>query len=391
MTAHRTPVLFVQRPNHRSRQRDTVLACPPAVEVHTTLETAVHDEFAVFRHSVSRTGRLRAALLRLLVPINVRRLPRAWRDPAMLVYTWGFIPVGAPRGAVIECDTPYVLSLYGLTWFRLARPILRCLLSSDRCRAIVCISAACRTALLAELGPALAGKAHVVYPVPPEVAHQGTSRALDAPLRLLFVSTQFVLKGGRELLDAARALVAEGLPVELTLVTNEAVAARFLRPDDTFVRIVPASMPRAQLRRELFATAHVLVHPTMQDSFGMVLLEALACGLPIVATDLFAADEMVQPGHNGALVEPPVRYYARDKRAVWRWWGIDVEARVGGMPFPSFAVAIADALRPMFDEPRRQAMAVASAQLFAVRFAPEVRAKAFLRALGLDAAQPSGA
>lgn len=384
MAEPRTPVLFVQRPNHRSRQRDTVLACPPEIDAHTTLREAAHDEFAVFRRSVSRSGRLRAALIRLLVPVNVRRLPRDWRATSMLVYSWGFIPLGLRNAAVIECDTPYVLSLYGVTWFRLARPVLRRLLASERCRSVVCISDACRTALLAELGPSLASKVHVVYPVPPQAADAISSRSAGAPLRILFVSTQFVLKGGRELLDAARLLVHEGYALELTLVTDVSTASAFVRPEDTFVRLVPASVPRDELRRDIFGSAHLLVHPTLQDSFGMVLLEALAQNLPIVSTDLFASDEMVQSGRNGMLVEPPVRYYAKDKRAVWSWWGIDVEKRVSTMRFPEFSTALADAMRPMFDEPHRLKLAVASKQLFASRFAADVRSRSFLRAVGVD-------
>ena len=390
MTSTRTPVLFVQRPTHRSRQRDTVLAFPSEIEAHTTLCEATHDEIADFQRSISTRGRLRATLIRMLVPANLRRLPAAWRDTAMLIYAWGFIPLGARRGAVIECDTPYVLSLYGITWFRIMRPVLRRLLLNDRCVSIVCISAACRTALLAELGPSLAHKAHVVYPVPPARGAAPAARQPGEPLRMLFVSTQFVLKGGRELVAAARALVAEGHQLELTMVTDVRAASAFVTPADTFVRLVAASMPRDVLRRDVFGRAHVLVHPTLQDSFGMVLLEALASGLPIVATDLFAADEMVDQGQNGALVEPPVRYYGRDKRAIWRGWGIDVEKRVSTMAFPGFAAALADAIRPLFDEDRRRAMSAASTQLFDSRFGPEVRDAAFLCALGISRAPTGG-
>ncbi len=381
-------MLFVQRPTHRSRQRDTVLSCPKEIEVHTTLRDEVHDEFAVFQNSISTRGRLRAALIRLLVPVNIRRLPADWRDKAMLLYTWGFIPLGARNGVVIECDTPYVLSLYGITWFRLARPLIRRLLLSDQCAGIVCISEACRTALLAELGPSLAAKAHVVYPVPPVVGPAPVARQPGEPLQLLFVSTQFVLKGGRELVKAVRTLVSEGHPVELTMVTNVEAATAFVGANETFIRLMPASMPREQLRREVFGTAHVLVHPTLQDSFGMVLLEALASGLPIVTTDLFAAEEMVQPGRNGSLVEPPVRYYAADKRAVWSWWGIDVEKRLNTMHFPAFASALADAIRPMLDETHRRTLSDGSRALFSSRFSPEIRAASFLRALGIRLSPP---
>jgi glycosyltransferase involved in cell wall biosynthesis len=380
-------LLFLQRPGHRERQRDTMRAVPAGVRARSTL-TAVDavDERTTFLRSISFRGRLKSVLARALVPIHVRRVPAAFRRDDALLYTWGAIPAGTRQRYIVECDTPYVLSMYGVTWFRIVRPLLSRLLGASRCVGVVCVSEACRTALLRELGGQLADKVHVVYPVPPPVHGAPAARDASAPLRVLFVSTQFVLKGGRELLAAVRSLVGQGAAIELTMVTDVEAAAMYARPDDTFVRLVPANVPREELRRDYFGQAHVLVHPTFQDSFGMVLLEGLAAGLPIIATDLFAADEMVVGGANGSLVEPPVRYYARDKRAVWRNWGIDLERTLRQREFPDFAAALARAITPMLDEPTRSACAARSRRLFAERFALPVREAAFARAVGMHPA-----
>jgi glycosyltransferase involved in cell wall biosynthesis len=50
-------------------------------------------------------------------------------------------------------------------------------------------------------------------------------------------------------------------------------------------------------------SADVLVHPSHYETFGVVLIEALACGLPIVATACGGPEYIVTP-KNGVLVEP---------------------------------------------------------------------------------------
>ena len=45
-----------------------------------------------------------------------------------------------------------------------------------------------------------------------------------------------------------------------------------------------------------------LVHPAHQEPFGRVLLEAAACGVPVVATNVGGTSEIVVDGETGRLV-----------------------------------------------------------------------------------------
>src|SRR5581483_8930895 len=54
----------------------------------------------------------------------------------------------------------------------------------------------------------------------------------------------------------------------------------------------------------LYASADIFCFPSTTDTFGQVLLEAGASGLPVVAAAAGGALELVQPGRNGLLVEP---------------------------------------------------------------------------------------
>jgi glycosyltransferase involved in cell wall biosynthesis len=50
--------------------------------------------------------------------------------------------------------------------------------------------------------------------------------------------------------------------------------------------------------------ADIFVHPTHADGMANTVLEALACGLPLLATRLGATDELLQEGNDALLVEP---------------------------------------------------------------------------------------
>jgi glycosyltransferase involved in cell wall biosynthesis len=59
----------------------------------------------------------------------------------------------------------------------------------------------------------------------------------------------------------------------------------------------------------LYALADLLVFPSTTDTFGMVVLEAQACGLPAIVTDVGGPQEIVRNGETGFVVR------ADDRRA----------------------------------------------------------------------------
>lgn len=55
---------------------------------------------------------------------------------------------------------------------------------------------------------------------------------------------------------------------------------------------------------EILPGCDILAHPTLADAFPTVLLEAMASGLPVVASSVGGVPEIVEPGITGALVPP---------------------------------------------------------------------------------------
>jgi glycosyltransferase involved in cell wall biosynthesis len=64
------------------------------------------------------------------------------------------------------------------------------------------------------------------------------------------------------------------------------------------------SIPQTELR-EIMSRSHVLVLPSIDDGFGMVISQAMACGCPVIATDHSGGPDILTEGVDGWVV--PIR------------------------------------------------------------------------------------
>jgi glycosyltransferase involved in cell wall biosynthesis len=60
---------------------------------------------------------------------------------------------------------------------------------------------------------------------------------------------------------------------------------------------------RDELIQRVLPATDVYLLPTYAETFGMSVLEAMAAGIPVVATDIFAIPEMLEHGVSGLLIE----------------------------------------------------------------------------------------
>ena len=65
-----------------------------------------------------------------------------------------------------------------------------------------------------------------------------------------------------------------------------------------------------------YRAADFLLFPTKYEPFGMVVLEAMACGLPVVVSRCAGAADLVEDGASGLLIEDPLD--AREIVSAWR-------------------------------------------------------------------------
>ena len=138
------------------------------------------------------------------------------------------------------------------------------------------------------------GRCHVIRPGV-DLSQWGVREHTDdRSLRVLFVGNDFARKGGPELLEALQRLSADW---ECDIVTRTRVAAR------PGIRVHTQLQPGDPELRKLYANADVFVLPTRGDTMGWVFIEAMAAGLPVVATRHGAIPELVKHGQTGYLVQ----------------------------------------------------------------------------------------
>jgi glycosyltransferase involved in cell wall biosynthesis len=133
-------------------------------------------------------------------------------------------------------------------------------------------------------------------------------------LRVLFVGGRFARKGGPELIEALGERL--GRDVELDAVTAEPV------PEREGIRTHSLTNDDPRLV-ELYQQADVFCLPTTSDAVPWAVIEAMACGAPVVSTDVAAIPELVAVGAAGVLVKPGDREGLR--RELWAL--LDDEAR----------------------------------------------------------------
>lgn len=78
------------------------------------------------------------------------------------------------------------------------------------------------------------------------------------------------------------------------------------------VQFVPPVSDRERMA-DLYRAADVYVHPAVQDTFPTTVLEAMACGVPVVATSVGGIPEQVDDGRTGYLVPSGDAATTRDR------------------------------------------------------------------------------
>jgi phosphatidylinositol alpha-mannosyltransferase len=133
------------------------------------------------------------------------------------------------------------------------------------------------------------------------------ARWQDGTSNLLFVGRHEPRKGLLDLLKAYRILRKTGCHCRLLVVgagplgreARRYVATRGLQGVEFLGRVTDEE------KAQLYRTADVYISPaTGGESFGIVLLEAMAAGTPIVASDIHGYKGVLRRGREGLLVPP---------------------------------------------------------------------------------------
>ena len=126
--------------------------------------------------------------------------------------------------------------------------------------------------------------------------------AVQKPFRALYVGQLCLRKGIQFLLEAWTKLA---LPqAELLLVGDVLPEMHDILTEACARNQHITVLPHADDPVGLYQSAAICVLPTLEDGFGLVVLEAMACGLPVMITEHTGAQDCVRRDVDGFIIAP---------------------------------------------------------------------------------------
>ena len=122
--------------------------------------------------------------------------------------------------------------------------------------------------------------------------------------RLLFLG-RLDPRNGLDTILAAMPRILERHPAaELVVVGDGPLRSMYLRKAEPLGRAVRFVGQVLEERTAYYSHADIYVCPTERASFGITLLEAMACGTPMLVSDIIGFRELVNGGQEARLVPP---------------------------------------------------------------------------------------
>lgn len=281
-------------------------------DVDNEEELRIHRVFS-HRLGIHESGLFGAATYLVSAFGRLRRLVKEY-DYDIFHFYFG-LPTGLLALYVhFVLKKPYVLSIRGsdvpgydnTRWYLrplhfLLRPLSRFIWS--HAASVVALSKHLRdlaqmTAPELEIGVIGNAVASELFPRKPSTIHPG-------PIHLVCVCRLVKRKGLRFLIEAMTELENDGITLEIVGTGDQEPDTRRLINDSGLSERITMT---GYLPRECIADRHhaadVFVLPSLSESFGQVLLEAMSCGLPVIASRVGGIPETIEHGVNGLLVEP---------------------------------------------------------------------------------------
>ncbi|MDI7744015.1 glycosyltransferase [Lysinibacillus fusiformis] len=230
---------------------------------------------------------------------------------------------------VIYLENPLALVHYstGRNKTLLGRIKLKKYLNDPNLEAIVCLSKACYETLNSFYSIPERVKIQQVYPFikKNEFTNEESikQKCHQDDIHCLYVSSNFNLKGGQDILECFRKFKNSGINnIRLKIITQLEsldVDTRKEIEENSSIDIYDFNFNKKELNK-IYNTSCILLNPTRQDSFSLVVLEAMKSGNSIISTDLYAIPEMVKSNENGYLTAPRYRFFEYDNmpnESVW--------------------------------------------------------------------------
>ena len=226
--------------------------------------------------------------------------------------------IHSTRGLLVLNKKPWIVDIesgaafVGLEWIYLknsiTQRIIRKQLSSKYCKFVLPQSNAAKQSMLDNINcRGFEDKIETLY----LAYHTNKLERKDSDkIRLSFIGRDLYPKGGYLLQEAFKVLDKK-YDVQLKL---KGIVPPELRLNNPNIIYMDQRLDKDEFYNQIFGDCDIYVQPTMCDSYGVSILEAMSTGLPVVCTDDFTLPEMVEEGVNGFTVKTPVSWYEHLRR-----------------------------------------------------------------------------
>ena len=287
-------IFFYLKPTVRERHWDTY---NEAKKLFDVIEVDVKPQSSINtykKNQISLLSKIKNKIIEKIDLINYQELPNKVYK-ADLVYVWGSIPK-TRKDYIIELDNPYVLTYYNVRAFHNKIDILREELK--KAKKITFLSNSAKNHFLYYFRE-FEEKCFVNYPFMKR--NYVNNRRETDKINFIFVGLDFERKGGLEVLEAFRRFSDEKMHLTFISNTPKFIIERFKSENITFL----PPIKREKLLKEIYPKIDIFIMPSLHESFGVVLLEALSFGMGIITTNVYATPEMVKNNFNGRLLHHP--------------------------------------------------------------------------------------
>jgi glycosyltransferase involved in cell wall biosynthesis len=288
-------IFFYIKSNYRERQWDTIEAIKNEYKVIVPKNQQQKSNISIYAKSKIFYSKIKTFIANKLPLINFKIL-QSDHKKADIIYLWGSVPLNSKKPFIIEFDNPYVCTFYNYSAFLKYKNILKNFY--DKAYKLTFISQTAKNHFLFEFNNIYENKSFVNYPF---LKRNYKNRKNDKKeISFIFSAFNFKEKGGYELLEAFQKIKEKRIKLYIFSYVPKETKEKI--KDERI--IIQEPIPRKKLL-EILPEMDVFILPTFYESFGMVLLEALSSGCGLIATNIYAIPEIIEPNKNGILLNHP--------------------------------------------------------------------------------------
>jgi glycosyltransferase involved in cell wall biosynthesis len=281
-------------------QFDEILDFPPeGVEYEIQrVKTSYHGWFT--EKKIALHG-----LLMSILPLP--RMTHTVTDADLIHSTRGILQIKQKKPWIIdlECGGIFVSFKYSALRNPITKRIIINALKSKECKRILPQSEAAKKNLMRLIDcSGFADKIEVLYLAMRLCTKKKINRG-DKKVVLSYVGKDFYSKGGHDLLKAYEILTKKYDNLELKFKGDIPDEYLLLAEKLKGLKIIKGHFPRDELFDLMYSSTDIFVLPTHIDNYGVVFLEAMSAGLPIIGTENFTVPELIEDGKNGFLIKSP--------------------------------------------------------------------------------------